>query len=118
MSQTSPVSRDGPPPRNAEIETAAADWVTRVDAGLTKEEQQIFQDWLAEPSQLATSSRVPSAVAAPAVARHSVLSAELTMLPSAFTVHCWAAEPVQLSMTTPVPAAGVAVVPACMHMSP
>ena len=47
MSQTSPVSRDGPPPRNAEIETAAADWVTRVDAGLTKEEQQIFQDWLA-----------------------------------------------------------------------
>ncbi len=29
------------------IEAAAADWVTRCDAGLTAAEQQIFQDWLA-----------------------------------------------------------------------
>ena len=28
------------------IEAAAADWVTRCDAGLTSAEQQIFQDWL------------------------------------------------------------------------
>ncbi|HRG56241.1 MAG TPA: FecR/PupR family sigma factor regulator, partial [Lacunisphaera sp.] len=34
------------PPTSA-IEAAAADWVTRCDAGLTAAEQQIFQDWLA-----------------------------------------------------------------------
>lgn len=29
-----------------DVEKAAADWVTRCDAGLTAAEQQIFQDWL------------------------------------------------------------------------
>lgn len=31
---------------NDDVEKAAADWVTRCDAGLTAAEQQIFQDWL------------------------------------------------------------------------
>jgi ferric-dicitrate binding protein FerR (iron transport regulator) len=34
-------------PQTPAIEAAAADWVTRCDAGLTPAEQQIFQDWLA-----------------------------------------------------------------------
>ena len=44
--QSTPPTAPTPPPHSAAIEAAAADWVTRVDAGLTKEEQQIFQDWL------------------------------------------------------------------------
>lgn len=44
--QSTPPNPPAPPPHSAAIEAAAADWVTRVDAGLTKEEQQIFQDWL------------------------------------------------------------------------
>ena len=40
-----PVSTVRPP--TSAIESAAADWVTRCDAGLTAAEQQIFQDWLA-----------------------------------------------------------------------
>ncbi|MDI1248630.1 MAG: FecR domain-containing protein [Lacunisphaera sp.] len=46
MNPLPPTARDGLPPRSPAIEAAAADWVTRVDAGLTREEQQIFQDWL------------------------------------------------------------------------
>lgn len=30
-----------------DIEAVAADWITRSDAGLTPQEQQVFQDWLA-----------------------------------------------------------------------
>lgn len=30
-----------------DIEAVAADWITRSDAGLTAQEQQVFQDWLA-----------------------------------------------------------------------
>jgi transmembrane sensor len=39
---TTPLSRPIP-----DIETVAADWITRCDAGLTSAEQQVFQDWLA-----------------------------------------------------------------------
>ncbi len=46
MNQTHQTSPAGRPPMTSAIEAAAADWVTRVDAGLTREEQQIFQDWL------------------------------------------------------------------------
>ena len=41
----SPSTAPSRPPTPA-IEAAAADWVTRCDAGLTTAEQQIFQDWL------------------------------------------------------------------------
>lgn len=41
----SPSTASSRPPIPA-IEAAAADWVTRCDAGLTTAEQQIFQDWL------------------------------------------------------------------------
>jgi transmembrane sensor len=34
-------------PSTPDIETVAADWITRSDAGLTSQEQQVFQDWLA-----------------------------------------------------------------------
>lgn len=34
-------------PYNPDIESVAADWITRSDAGLTAQEQQVFQDWLA-----------------------------------------------------------------------
>lgn len=34
-------------PSTPDIEAAAADWITRSDAGLTAQEQQVFQDWLA-----------------------------------------------------------------------
>jgi len=34
-------------PSTPDIESAAADWITRSDAGLTAQEQQVFQDWLA-----------------------------------------------------------------------
>ena len=34
-------------PSTPDIETIAADWITRSDAGLTSQEQQVFQDWLA-----------------------------------------------------------------------
>lgn len=47
MSRTNPTANTARSPMTAAIEAAAADWVTRVDVGLTKEEQQIFQDWLA-----------------------------------------------------------------------
>lgn len=46
MNGPTPSARADRPPLSPDIEAAAADWVTRVDAGLTKEEQQIFQDWL------------------------------------------------------------------------
>ena len=46
MSQLPRVSRDDPSSPDDAIDAVAADWVTRVDAGLTREEQQIFQDWL------------------------------------------------------------------------
>ena len=42
MSTASTSGQISPPA----IEAAAADWVTRCDAGLTSAEQQIFQDWL------------------------------------------------------------------------
>lgn len=42
MSTASSSGQISPPA----IEAAAADWVTRCDAGLTSAEQQIFQDWL------------------------------------------------------------------------
>lgn len=34
----------------ARIESAASDWVARRDAGLTAEEEKVFQAWLAEPA--------------------------------------------------------------------
>lgn len=34
-------------PITPDIESVAADWITRSDAGLTAQEQQVFQDWLA-----------------------------------------------------------------------
>lgn len=45
---TTPAHAQGAPAAlpTAEVRRVAADWVTRVDAGLTREEQQIFQDWL------------------------------------------------------------------------
>ncbi|MDI1319528.1 MAG: FecR domain-containing protein [bacterium] len=46
MNAKTHVTQSGRSPLPAAIETAAADWVTRADAGLTREEQQIFQDWL------------------------------------------------------------------------
>lgn len=35
-------------PSTPDIESVAADWITRSDAGLTAQEQQVFQDWLAQ----------------------------------------------------------------------
>ncbi|MBI2497704.1 MAG: FecR domain-containing protein, partial [Opitutae bacterium] len=46
MNRTNQTASADRPPMTSVIEAAAADWVTRVDAGLTREEQQIFQDWL------------------------------------------------------------------------
>lgn len=46
-------------PSNPEIESAAADWITRSDAGLTAQEQQVFQDWLArDPRHAAAFDRL------------------------------------------------------------
>lgn len=51
MSRQPRVSRDDPSSPDDAIEAVAADWVTRIDAGLTREEQQIFQDWLGQDAR-------------------------------------------------------------------